>query len=232
MGKNQKGSVILEKGLITTQGLGLFERRGKVWVSSRDIAIKFEKKHKHVLDKINYLVAEKSATKNLFYETIYIDDRGKKYPEYLMGKKGFSILAMRFTGDKALEWQLMYVDAFDHMEQILTERQNAEWQYRRAELKPIRRELTDVVKETNPSKWAYKQYTDLAYKMAIGKTAKQLREMRGADKNTVAVDYMTAEEIYAVTKMQARITVLVEVGMDYQQVKSTLANSQLQTLTA
>lgn len=37
----------------------------------------------------------------------------------------------------------------------------------RTELKPIRRELTDVVREVDPSKWAYKKYTDLAYKSSL-----------------------------------------------------------------
>lgn len=34
---------------------------------------------------------------------------------------------------------------------------------RRAELKPIRRELTDVIKEVDDGRWSYKKYTDLAY---------------------------------------------------------------------
>ena len=46
----------------------------------------------------------------------------------------------------------------------------------RTELKPIRREMTDVIQEVDNSKWAYKKYTDLAYKMATGKTAAQLRK--------------------------------------------------------
>lgn len=46
----------------------------------------------------------------------------------------------------------------------------------REQLKPIRRELTDVIQE-NPDKgeWSYKLYTDLAYKSVIGKTAAQIR---------------------------------------------------------
>lgn len=97
---------------------------------------------------------------------------------------------------------------------------------RRAELKPIRRELTDVVKEVDGSKWAYKMYTDLAYKSTIGKNAAQLRKERDAPKKAKAIDYMTAEEIAAVTKQQERFAVLLEMGMNYQQIKM-LASGQI-----
>ena len=97
----------------------------------------------------------------------------------------------------------------------------------RLELKPIRKEMTDVIQEVDPSKWAYKKYTDLAYKTAVGKNAAQLRKERGASANCKAVDYMTSDEIAAVSKLQSQIGVLLEMGMDYQQVKAMLLNRLL-----
>lgn len=91
---------------------------------------------------------------------------------------------------------------------------------RRAGLKPVRRELTDAVKETGGGPWAYKQYTDLAYKSSVGKNAAQLRKERGAPKRAAAIDYMTAEEIAAVTKRQGQFAVLLDMGLDYQQIKA------------
>lgn len=90
---------------------------------------------------------------------------------------------------------------------------------RRAELKPIRRELTDVIQEKTDNPWAYKNFTDLAYRAAIGKTAAQLRKDREASAAAVAADYMHADELQAVAKAQNQIAVLLEMGMDYQQVK-------------
>jgi len=92
----------------------------------------------------------------------------------------------------------------------------------REQLKPVRRGLTDVIQESTKSKWAYKQYTDLAYKAVLGRNAAQIRKERNASKMAKAVDYMTAEEIAAITKMQDRIAMLVEMDMDYQQVKLLL----------
>jgi len=96
-----------------------------------------------------------------------------------------------------------------------------------ATLKPIRRELTDVIKQVDSSSWAYKKYTDLAYLTVTGKTAKKLRKERNAPPNAKAVDYMTADELHSVTEMQYRIGVLLEMGMDYQRVKATLSNRLL-----
>ena len=87
----------------------------QVVVSSRQIAKDFGKQHKHVLDSIrDILAAENSATK-FFYESTY-DNRGKEYPEYLMNRDGFSLLVMGFTGSKALEWKVRYIQAFSAME--------------------------------------------------------------------------------------------------------------------
>jgi len=98
-------------------------------------------------------------------------------------------------------------------------------QVNREQLKPIRRELTDVIQEKEPdNKWAYKQYTDLAYKAVIGKTAVQIRKERNASKKAVAIDYMTSEEIERITKAQSQLAVLKEMGLDYQQIKGLILN--------
>jgi phage regulator Rha-like protein len=94
--------------------------------------------------------------------------------------------------------------------------------------KPIRRELTDVIQsDPNHSKWDFKIFTDLAYKTVLGKNAAQIRKERGADKHATASDYMTAEEIQAVTKLEYQISALKELGMSYQQIKMLLLNRQV-----
>ena len=90
----------------------------QVVVSSRQVAENFGKDHKHVLEGVRtILAAENSATK-FFYESTFTN-RGKQYPEYLMNRDGFSLLVMGFTGEKALEWKLKYINAFNAMEQEL-----------------------------------------------------------------------------------------------------------------
>lgn len=99
----------------------------------------------------------------------------------------------------------------------------------RAARKPIRLEMTDAIKALPDSphkQLKYGQYTDMAYRMAIGKSARQIREERGADKKVNASDYLTAEELQTVSAMENRVSVLLQVGMDYQQIKRLLEKKQ------
>lgn len=101
----------------------LSTQNGEPVVSSREIARHFDKAHRHVLDSIRILAAENSATKTMFYETTF-DNRGKQYPMYLMNRDGFTLLAMGFTGKKATEWKIKYIQAFNAMEKQLSEQQS------------------------------------------------------------------------------------------------------------
>lgn len=93
-------------------------QNNQIVVSSKDIADHFGKQHKDVLENIhNILAAENSATK--FYQETTYQNRGKDYKAYLMNRDGFSLLAMSFTGKKALQWKLKYIEAFNEMEETL-----------------------------------------------------------------------------------------------------------------
>ena len=99
----------------------LSTQNGEPVVSSRQIAESFGKEHKHVLDAVKNLVAENSAAKSMFHLSSF-DNRGKKYPMYLMNRDGFSLLAMGFTGKEAVQWKLKYIAAFNEMEKQLAQR--------------------------------------------------------------------------------------------------------------
>lgn len=55
----------------------------------------------------------------MFIETTYVNERGKNYRCFDMNRDGFSLISMGFTGKKALEWKLKYIDAFNKMEETL-----------------------------------------------------------------------------------------------------------------
>ncbi|HCT9590440.1 TPA: Rha family transcriptional regulator [Enterococcus faecalis] len=92
--------------------------------SSLQVAEVFEKQHKHVLEAIDELkqgVAENSA--HLFYEDTYIHPQNKQsYRQVIMNRDGFTLLAMGFTGQKALQFKLKYIEAFNQMENHIKER--------------------------------------------------------------------------------------------------------------
>lgn len=56
----------------------------------------------------------------MFCKTTYVNKQNNQtYPMYLMNRDGFSLLVMGFTGAKALEWKLKYIQAFNEMEKDL-----------------------------------------------------------------------------------------------------------------
>lgn len=86
--------------------------------TSKMIAEVFEKEHKHVLRDIDNL-KDVSNFGLMFFETTEPDSYGRPQRVYQMNRDGFSLLAMGFTGQKALEWKVKYIEAFNYMEQQL-----------------------------------------------------------------------------------------------------------------
>ena len=90
---------------------------GQLVVSSRQVAEHFGKQHKDVIESIREIMRSAEISANLFLEDSYVDTWNRKQKQYLMNRDGFSLLAMGFTGKKALEWKLKYIQSFNDMEQ-------------------------------------------------------------------------------------------------------------------
>lgn len=95
----------------------------QVVVSSRDVADNFGKRHDHILRDIENVlkgIPKIGETPGMFLKHSYVNQQnGQTYPEYLMNRDGFSLLVMGFTGQRALEWKLKYINAFNEMEMQL-----------------------------------------------------------------------------------------------------------------
>lgn len=98
-------------------------QNGNLVVSSREVAENFEKRHDNVVRDIEELIKNMGSPQNwghLFIGTNYQHEQNKQvYREYLLTRDGFTLLAMGFTGRKALEWKLKYIEAFNKMEEKL-----------------------------------------------------------------------------------------------------------------
>lgn len=98
---------------------------GTLTVSSLQVAEDFEKQHKHILNAISKLESEIQPAENsarYFLSSSYVDAKGENRKCYNLTRDGFSLLVMGFTGKKALEWKLKYIEAFNLMEQKIRER--------------------------------------------------------------------------------------------------------------
>lgn len=75
-----------------------------------------------------------------FIPSKYKDASGKSNVEYLLTRDGFSLLVMGFTGAKALEWKLKYIQAFNAMEKRLNDDE---------ELSPLLKVLINLERNQN-----------------------------------------------------------------------------------
>ena len=98
-------------------------RDGKPTATSLQIAESFEKEHRNVLQSIRDLINDLERTEGgrrfsllNFQQRDLQNSRGRTYPAYSLTRDGFTLLAMGFTGDKALHFKMAYIDAFNRME--------------------------------------------------------------------------------------------------------------------
>jgi len=134
--------------------IDVFEKDDQFWVTSLDIAEKFEKEHKSVLRAIKNLELPDEFYRRNFAPSNYENEENKTLPIFLISRGGFSFLAMGFTGKKAAEWKIKYIQAFEQMEKTIIEQAkqirreaNREWKQIRENSKIARRTATDIYQE-------------------------------------------------------------------------------------
>lgn len=111
------------------------------------VAEVFSKRHDRVIETVRNILIDLPEGVPFFRETSYIDLSNREQIAYEMNRDGFSLLAMGFTGKRALEFKLKYIDAFNLMEKTLLQQHNPSWQQQRLEGKVVRRELTDALRD-------------------------------------------------------------------------------------
>lgn len=86
---------------------------------SRNVAEVFGKEHRNVLRAIDGMKGGLLNFEQTFKESTAKDSQGKDQRIYLMNRDGFTLLAMGFTGQAAMEWKVKYLEAFNKMEAAL-----------------------------------------------------------------------------------------------------------------
>lgn len=179
---------------------------GQLVVSSRQVAENFGKRHTEVLRAIKGHIdalLTTDATLRWFYPSTYQDRKGEERKEYLMNRDGFSLLAMGFTGSKALEWKLKYIQAFNEMEKTIKEHRDS---YMIED--PVERAL----------KWAEEQK----------EKQKALKALEEAKPKVETYDALVSRESYVGIREMAKLigypvnkmgAYLVQIGMVYRDKK-------------
>lgn len=208
--------------LILNPEYQLYERNGKAFCSSRQVAEEFGKRHADVLRAIEHITAPTSGVSSDFNErnfalVTYKDAKGERRPEYLMTKDGFAILAMGFTGKKAMRFKEAYIRRFNEMEAFIRSLQAAKMEF------PA---FTDAIMAAHeePKHYHFSNEINMIYRIVLGMDAKAFREKHGLPKGEVIRPYLTAEQIHAVETLQRVDIGLIVAIPDFQQRKEMLAS--------
>lgn len=194
-------------------------------VTSLDVAETFDKEHYHVIEDIRTIQSKISTPEfsGLFYESDYKASNGKKNPMYYMSRDGFTLLAMGYTGEKAMAFKLAYIKQFNAMEKALIGKIRE-----REKGIAVRQALTKAIQQSNENErmhgHAYSTYTDIIYKAVFGKRAKELREEYGVTKQDNLRDFFSKEELAKVQSVEMVVSGLVNCGWGYDDVKSFVTN--------
>ena len=111
----------------------VFEQGGQALTSSREIADYFGKAHANVLrdirntlEQLNQTPEGRAFNESNFGLVEYKDAKGENRPAYVLTRDGFTLLAMGFTGARAMQFKVAYINAFNRMAAMISASQAAE----------------------------------------------------------------------------------------------------------
>ena len=179
----------------------VFLRNEQALTDSLTVADMFKKRHDIVLRAIENKI-ENDSTQNCgrcFFKSKYKDAKGEWRKKYLMNRDGFTFIAMGFTGKEADAWKWKYIDAFNAMEKVITEKQTAIWVETRQQGKLIRKDETNVIQKlVEYAKEQGSTHADMLY-MTYSKLANKMAGITNREQATILQlnDLSTMERIIA-----------------------------------
>lgn len=200
-------------------------------ITSLDVAETFGKEHKRVLQDIRELRCSEEFGKHNFVPSSYTSVQNKELPMYYITRDGFTLLAMGYNGEKAMQFKEAYIRQFNEMEKALL----AKIKEREKGI-AVRQALTKAIQQSGENDrmhgHAYSTYTDLIYKAVLGKTAKQLREELGIGKQDNLRDLLSTEELAKVKSVEMVVSGLVDCGWGYNEIKEFITNTERKLIVA
>jgi Rha family phage regulatory protein len=189
-------------------------------VSSLDVAETFEKRHADVLRDIENLgCSTEFRERNFAFSEYKVEGNNKKYPMYYITRDGFTLLAMGYTGEKAMKFKEAYIKQFNVMEKTLQGKL-----IEREKGIAVRQSLTKALQQSTENErmhgHAYSTYTNCIYKVLFGMNANKLREHYGIPKKDNLRDCFTAEQLRDIESMEMLVSSLINCGWGYDRIKS------------
>lgn len=200
-------------------------------VTSLDIAETFGKEHKRVLQDIRELECSEDFGRHNFVQSSYVNCQNKKQPMYYVTRDGFTLLAMGYTGEKAMKFKEGYIRQFNAMEKLLIGKIKE-----REKGIAVRQAFTKAIQQSSENErmhgHAYSTYTDVIYKSIFGKNTKQLREEFGITKKESMRDYFSEEDLVKIQNAEMLVSALVGYGWGYNEIKEFILNKGINKIAA
>ena len=193
-------------------------KKERIYCKSNMIAEIFEKRHDHILRDIRELLKTCSKEFSLpnFEESTY-KVRGKEYPCYNLTKDGFTMLAMGFAGEKAVQFKEMYINKFNEMERALTSQKILKLEFK---------DLTDNICliHDEVKNYHFSNELNMINKIVLKMTAKEFRKANNIeDKNSIR-PYLNEKQINDILLLQRIDSGLLLAVPDYYERKTMLEN--------
>lgn len=193
-------------------------KKEKIYCKSNMVAEIFEKEHKHILRDIRDLLetcSENFSQSN--YEPSTYRVRGKEYPCYNLTRDGFTMLAMGFTGEKAVQFKELYINKFNEMERIITSQKMAKLEFK---------DLTDNICLLHDETKSYHFSNELSMinKIVLKMTAKEFKKANNIDDKNSIRPYLNEKQINDILLLQRIDSGLLLAMPDYYERKSMLEN--------
>lgn len=147
----------------------VYRKENQVLTNSRLVAMKFGKRHSNVIRDIEELLSklpenERKLNFELLEEDVEISNGGsKKLKFYAMTETGFTLLVMGFTGEKAIQFKLEYIAAFNKMKEIIKRSSLPSYQ------------IEDPIKRAE--KWIEEQKEKKALEIKVGELSIENKEL-------------------------------------------------------
>ena len=187
----------------------VFLKNDEAMADSLMVAEMFGKRHADVVRAIENLVGgvRNFALSKMFVKTWYKHPQnGERYIKYLMNRDGFSLLVMGFTGKKAMEWKLKYIDAFNKMETVIRQKSTNVWVETRQYGQLTRKAECDTIKKlVEYAKSQGSEHSDKLY-MTYSKLANKMSGITNRDESTV-------EQLNTLTLMENIILHVIDMGI-------------------
>lgn len=206
--------------LILNPDYELYEKNGKSFCDSLQIAETFERRHTHVISTIEKLTEPTSGlSENFkitnFQQSSYKDNSGKKNKKYLLTKDGFAIVTMEFKTAKSRQFKELYINRFNQMEEFIKSLYTTKMEF------PF---FTDAVMEyyEEPKSYYFANEINMIYRIVLGCTAKEFKILNNIKFKESIRPYLTIGQIQAIEVLQRVDIGLLEINAEYAERKEVL----------